>query len=120
MNLRKITIVDVTLQIPDAFAERLKTAGADLSRRALEALALDEYKLGHLTLTELCELLGLETSADVEGFLQVHGVNAAITPEDDGGRRKLARKAAQDIRRMSKGVRLRGLKIKDLINQGRR
>src|ERR1700736_4223134 len=32
--------------------------GGDLSRRALEALALDEYKLGHLTTAELRRLLG--------------------------------------------------------------
>jgi uncharacterized protein YgbK (DUF1537 family) len=41
--------MDVTLHLPDEFAQRLTVMGGDLSRRALEALALDEYKLGHLT-----------------------------------------------------------------------
>jgi uncharacterized protein UPF0175 len=62
--------MDVTLHIPDEFAQRLKAAGGDLSRRALEALALEEYKLGHLTTAELRGLLGLRTQAEMEGFLK--------------------------------------------------
>ena len=37
--------MDVTVQIPDDLADRLRAAGGgDLSRRALEALALEEFK----------------------------------------------------------------------------
>jgi len=109
--------MDVTLHIPDAFAQRLKAAGGDLSRRALEALALDEYKLGHLSEAELCGLLGLATPAELSNFLQAHRVRAVMAPE--GEERESAREAAQAIREMSKGVTLGGLKIKDLINEGR-
>jgi hypothetical protein len=38
--------MNVTLEIPDDVAERLTAAGDDLSRRALEALVLEEYKRG--------------------------------------------------------------------------
>ena len=36
--------MNVTVQIPDDLANRLTAAGDDLSRRALEALAAEEYK----------------------------------------------------------------------------
>ena len=36
----------LNVEIPDHLAERLAPAGDDLSRRALEAFALEEYKAG--------------------------------------------------------------------------
>ena len=112
--------MDVTLHIPDEFAQRLKAAGGDLSRRALEALALEEYKLGHLTTAELRGLLGLETLAEMDGFLKAHGVSGtAMLDDQKHDWQDLARAAAQGIREMSKGVTLGGLKITDLINEGR-
>jgi hypothetical protein len=45
--------MDVTVHIPDETAARLASAGGDLSRRALEALTLEEYKSGHITDPEL-------------------------------------------------------------------
>ena len=41
--------MNLTVEIPDDLAGRLNAAGGDLSRRALEALALEEYKSGHIT-----------------------------------------------------------------------
>jgi len=35
--------------------------GGDLSRRALEALAIEEFKNGHITKPELRRLLGFQT-----------------------------------------------------------
>jgi len=43
--------MNVTVQIPDDLARRLTAAGGDLWRRALEALAVEEY--GRLTKPEL-------------------------------------------------------------------
>jgi hypothetical protein len=74
--------MDVTLHIPDEFAERIKASGGDLSRRALEALALDEYKLGHLTTGELRRLLGFGTRPALDGFLKAHGVSLDYTLDD--------------------------------------
>jgi len=63
----------------------------------------------------VCDLLGLATPAEMEGFLKAHSVSAAAAPDDEKReRQELARAAAQDIREMSKGVTLGGLKIKDL------
>jgi uncharacterized protein YgbK (DUF1537 family) len=36
--------MDFTLRIPDDVARRLAAAGGDVSRRALEALALEGYR----------------------------------------------------------------------------
>ena len=66
--------MNVTVQIPDDLAKRLTAAGWDLSRRALEAFALEEYKSGHLTKPELRRLLGYETRAALDGFLKEHAV----------------------------------------------
>jgi len=67
--------MNLTVEIPDDLASRLSAAGGgDLSRRALEALALEEYKSGHLTETELQRLLGFGTRYKLDGFLKAHGV----------------------------------------------
>ena len=67
--------MNLTVEIPDDLAGRLTAAGGgDLSRRALEALALEEYKSGHLTETELQKLLGFGTRYKLDGFLKAHGV----------------------------------------------
>jgi hypothetical protein len=74
--------MDVTLHIPDELAQRLTATGEDLSRRALEALGLDEYKLGHLSTGELRRLLGFATHAAMDGFLKAHGVSIDYTLDD--------------------------------------
>ncbi len=84
--------MNVTVQIPDDLAERLSAAGGDLSRRALEAFALEEYKSGHLTKPELRQLLGYETRAALDGFLKAHGVFEDYTLDDlEQERRDLTR-----------------------------
>jgi hypothetical protein len=71
------------VQIPDDLAARLIGAsGGDLSRRALEALALEEFKSGHLTKPELRRLLGFATRGALDGFLKAHAVFEEYTPED--------------------------------------
>jgi len=74
--------MDVTVHIPDEFAQRLAATGGDLSRRALEALALDEYKLGHLTTAELRRILNFATRAALDGFLKAHGLSLDYTLDD--------------------------------------
>ena len=66
--------MDVTVHIPDDLASRLSAAGGDLSRRALEALALEEYKSGHITKAEVRRLLGFSTRYELDGFLKAHEV----------------------------------------------
>lgn len=73
--------MEVTVQIPDDLAIRMGTS-IDLSRRALEALAAEEYKSGHLTKPDLRRLLGFETAHQIEEFLRAHGVFEDYTLED--------------------------------------
>jgi prevent-host-death family protein len=44
---------------------------------------------------------------------------ARLVPVEPGFDRQKAKRAAEGLREASKGVMLRGLKIKDLINEGR-
>ena len=66
--------MNVTVEIPDDLARRLSAAGADLSRRALEGFALEEYKSQRVTLPELRRLLGFQTRYQLDGFLKAHDV----------------------------------------------
>jgi hypothetical protein len=74
--------MDLTVQIPDELASRMSASGADLSRRALEALALEEFKSGRITKPELRRLLGFGTRYRLDGFLKAHGVYEDYTMED--------------------------------------
>jgi uncharacterized protein YgbK (DUF1537 family) len=74
--------MNLIVQIPDDVARRLVAAGGDLSRRALEALALEEYKLGHLTKPELRRLLGFGSRDALDGFLKAHDVFEPYSLDD--------------------------------------
>ena len=82
-----------TIQIPDDLAQRLSAAGASLSRRALEALAADEYRNGRISKLDLRRLLGLETSYEIDGFLKAHRVYEDYTMEDFEGERAALKSA---------------------------
>jgi hypothetical protein len=73
--------MEITLRIPDEFARLLCSTG-EIERRALEALALEEYKLGHLTKPELRRLLGFGTRSKLDEFLKAHDVFDPYTLED--------------------------------------
>jgi len=71
--------MNLIVQIPGDVAQRLIAAGGDLSRRALEALALEEYKLGK---HELRRLLGFGTRDALDGFLKTHDVFEPYSLDD--------------------------------------
>jgi Uncharacterised protein family (UPF0175) len=73
-----IAAMNVTLPIPDDLAARLGGPD-DVSRRALEAFAAEEYCAGRLTRPELRRLLGLGTRAELDGFLKARGINEGMT-----------------------------------------
>ena len=66
--------MNLTVEIPDDLANELSASGGDLSRRALEAFGLEEYKRGHLTENALQRLLGFTTRYQLDGFLKAHDV----------------------------------------------
>jgi len=63
--------MEITIHIPDDLARSLGQAGADLSRRTLEALAVDGYRRGSLTQLQVGPLLGL-SRVETEDFLARH------------------------------------------------
>jgi Uncharacterised protein family (UPF0175) len=73
--------MEITLHIPDELARLLGSTG-EIERRALEALALEEYKLGHLTKPDLRQLLGFGTRHKLDEFLKAHEVFEPYTLED--------------------------------------
>jgi hypothetical protein len=74
--------MDLTLHIPDEVAERLAASAGDLSRRALEAFGLEEYKAGRLSDAQLRQLLGFATRYELDGFLKAHEVWLDYSWED--------------------------------------
>jgi hypothetical protein len=74
--------VEFSVQIPEEMAIRMSASGGDLSRRALEALALEEFKSGRITKPELRQLLGFGTRYRLDGFLKSHDVYEDYTMED--------------------------------------
>jgi hypothetical protein len=80
--------MNVTVQIPDDLVKQLTAAGGDLSRRALEALAAEEYRRDRLTKPELQRLLGIETGFQLDEFLKAHDLWIEYTMEDAERERK--------------------------------
>jgi predicted HTH domain antitoxin len=74
--------MQLTVHIPDDLAGRLGEASGDLSRRALEAFALEEFRSGNLTQAELRRMLGFSTREMLDGFLKEHGVFTAYSLDD--------------------------------------
>ncbi|HEY1217759.1 MAG TPA: UPF0175 family protein [Bryobacteraceae bacterium] len=74
--------MELTVQIPDDLARSMSGSGEDLARRALDALALEEFKSGRLTKPELRRLLGFGTRYRLDGFIKAHDVYEDYTMQD--------------------------------------
>ncbi len=73
--------MNVAFNIPDDFASRL-SAGGDIQRKALEALALESYRAGRLTRPELRRLLGFRSRSALDAFLVSHDVFGTYNEQD--------------------------------------
>jgi hypothetical protein len=74
--------MNLTFHIPDELAARLGEVGPDLARQALEALMLEHYRAGRVTIDELQEALGFEALNEVDGFLKARGIYEEYTLAD--------------------------------------
>ena len=74
--------MEITLRIPDDVGKRLSAGGGDVSRRALEALALEGYRDQTLTLYQISEMLGL-SRVETEDLLGRHHVPLSEISEAD-------------------------------------
>jgi hypothetical protein len=66
--------MDIQLQIPDDVARVLQSEQPDLSRAALEALALEAYRTRRLSEGQVRRMLGFRTRMQVHAFLKAHNV----------------------------------------------
>src|SRR5207247_5926387 len=72
----------VTIDLPDDVSAALKGRWDDVPRRSLEAIAVEGYRTGALTETQVCRLLQLETRFQVHALLKEHGVPLRCTEPD--------------------------------------
>ncbi len=66
--------MEITIHIPEDLARSLGQGSGDLSRRTLEALAIDGYRSGELTEEQVRRILGYGTRMRVHEFLKEHDV----------------------------------------------
>src|SRR5437867_13310754 len=81
-RLRYATHMEITLNLPEDIAQGLQSKWKDLPRAALESLALEGYRSGALTTTQLRRLLGFGSRVEVDAFLKQHGVYLEYTLDD--------------------------------------
>jgi predicted HTH domain antitoxin len=67
-------IQQITLELPAELFAFLSGSGQDLSRAALEAIALEAYREFKLSTGQLRRLLGYHTRMQVHALLKDHGV----------------------------------------------
>jgi hypothetical protein len=66
--------VQVAIELPEDIGEELRSKWKDLPVAALEALALEGYRTGALTESQVRRMLGFESRMQVNEFLKEHGV----------------------------------------------
>jgi hypothetical protein len=66
--------MQITIELPEDIVVRLESKWKDLSRAALESLALEAYRSRALTAAQLRRLLVFETRMQVDAFLKEHEV----------------------------------------------
>jgi hypothetical protein len=74
--------MEITIQVPDTLADRLRECWQDFPRHALEALVAEAYRQGLLTSAEVQEVLGIASRFDLDGFLKRAGAYLQYTAED--------------------------------------
>ncbi len=115
--------MNVTIPVPDDFAARFGS-DADFGRRALEALALEEYRADRMTRAELQRLLGHADEAALDGFLEARGMAIAVTASGPEDAHRDREGAVDDLvarfRAFAASYTLGGIDIKALISEGRR
>ena len=74
--------MQVTINLPDDIWAALESHWRDLPRHVLEALAVDGYRTGALTESQVRRLLGFETRFQVHALLKEHRVALRYTEAD--------------------------------------
>jgi predicted HTH domain antitoxin len=72
----------ITISVPDELLAAFSVHGQDLSRAAVEALALEAYRTRKISAAQLRRLLGFQTRMQVDAFLKDRGVELEYGLED--------------------------------------
>ena len=75
-------VMRVTIQLPDDISAALEEQWDDVPRRSLEAIAVEAYRSGALTESQVRRLLGLESRFQVHALLKEHNVALQYTAAD--------------------------------------
>jgi len=74
--------VQLAIELPQDIGEELRAKWKDLHGAALEALALEGYRSGALTESQVRRMLGFESRMRVNQFLRDHGVYYEYSPTE--------------------------------------
>jgi hypothetical protein len=74
--------MQIGIELPEDIAQGLQAEWKDLPRHALEAIALEGYRSGALTESQVRRVLGFESRLEVNSFLREHGVYYNYTPTE--------------------------------------
>ena len=108
--------MNVLVPVPDELAAHFGSE-AELGRRAVEALALEEYRAGRLALLDLQRVLGFATGGELEGFLRDR---ATSPPAQERGHRSAADGLVVGFRAFAATPTLGGLDVRELVREDRR
>jgi predicted HTH domain antitoxin len=75
-------LMRVTIQLPEDISAALEERWDDVPRRSLEAIAIDAYRTGALSESQVRRLLGLESRFQVHALLKEHNVPLQYTVAD--------------------------------------
>ncbi len=91
--------MQLILELPEDIARGLEAKWKDLSRVALESLALEAYRSEVLTMAQLRRLLGFQTRMEVDAFLKQHEVYDYSPADFEADRHTLRRLRETDSAR---------------------
>ena len=71
-----------SIELPEDVAAGLQAKWKNLPRHTLEALALEGYRSGALTESQVRRVLGFQTRWEVNSFLRDRGINYNYAPSE--------------------------------------
>jgi len=74
--------MQVAIELPEDIAAGLRAKWQDLPRHTLEAVALEGYRSGALTESQVRRLLGFQTRWELNSFLRERGAYYDYTPSE--------------------------------------
>jgi Uncharacterised protein family (UPF0175) len=79
--IKERSVVQVTIELPSDVAKQLQQKWGDVSRHILETIAVEGYRAGQLTTSQVREMLGYDTAMELDALL--HRANLYRNPGED-------------------------------------